>query len=152
MANELIADLEYFVITGKSGISDGVVADLPLMTLTGSFGENGNAAIDLPLFTISTSTGAVAQVETSKIDISATGLTGRLGVLDKNLPKLSCAGTGYLEVISDASGTMKRMTCSGTGYTVPEGELDDDFPYFSIYAKGSISGRFGDYVLRYTRP
>ncbi len=152
MANELISDLPYLTITGKSGISDGVNATLELMTLTGSFGENGNLDAAFEEFTVYITAGGHVTATMSNFDISGHGYTGRLGTLDDLLPKLTCDATGYIEIIGTVSGTMKYLTGTGTGYTVPNGNCAGTFPYFSMYAKGKVSGRFGSYILRYIRP
>lgn len=138
--------------TGLTGEVGSLDKSLFALSLTAQSNDWGNCSVELPSLEAELTAGGIALFEMSIIDVSATGLTGRISDLNCSLPKLTLTAVGYDEELGTLASTLAALSMDASGHIVPVGTCSVTFPSLQLIIEATSSGRFNSYVLKYIRP
>lgn len=151
--NSVDLTLPVFTIEATTWNFGDVAATMPILKASGQRGNFSNAVVSLPIYTseglVGSLTGRLAE-KLPMFTISAAATQANLVRLAKSLPMFKIAGNAYQYNYGNLDTDLPMMTIAAAASMAPAGALAKSLPMITVYGEASVSGRFGNVILRHS--
>jgi hypothetical protein len=152
--NNLVSvTLPLYTIEATTWNFGNVAATLPRLTASGQRGNSASADLSIPVFTAAGMVGSLSAElaeDLPMLTISAAATQANLVRLAKSLPMFKIAGNAYQYNYGNLDTDLPMMTIAAAASMAPAGALAKSLPMITVYGEASVSGRFGNVILRHS--